>query len=180
LAKSATLISRFKDAVRLPSRHHLGPLLLEAAWLVPLLLGIGLASGLMQWKPRFDPTILRLAVVAVVAPALGEELLFRVTLLPRPRPGAGLPLAPVALSVALFVLWHPLQVIVFGFDWARTVLDPWFLAAVAAFGVAAARLYWRTGGIWPSVALHWLVVVGWKALLSGPSPWSKPKFASLC
>jgi hypothetical protein len=34
-----------------------------------------------------------------------------------------------------------------------------------------ARPYWKTASPWSSVALHWLVVVGWKALLSGPSPW---------
>jgi uncharacterized protein len=125
----------------------------------------------MQWQPSFDATILRLAIVAIVAPAIGEELLFRVALLPQPRPGSSLPLFALTLSVVLFVVWHPIQIVVFGPHWARTVLDPWFLAAVAAFGVASARLYWKTGTIWPSVALHWLVVVGWKALLNGPSPW---------
>jgi predicted Abi (CAAX) family protease len=75
------------------------------------------------------------------------------------------------VSVVLFVAWHPLQALVFGSHWAQTVSNPWFLAAVAAFGVSSARLYWKTASLWPSVALHWLIVIGWKALLGGPSPW---------
>lgn len=83
----------------------------------------------MEWRPSFDATMLRLAVVAIVAPAIGEELLFRVVLLPQPRPDTALPMVPLAASVILFVAWHPIQVLVFGPHWARTVLDPWFLAA---------------------------------------------------
>ena len=93
-------------------------------------------------------------------------------MLPRPLPGAALPIRPLAVSTLLFVLWHPLQAPIFGPGWARIVLNPCFLLAVGALGVAAARLYWKTRSIWPPVALHWLVVVGWKALLDGPSPWT--------
>ena len=108
--------------------------------------------------------------MAIVAPALGEELLFRAALLPQPeeRP---LPAGPLMLSVTLFVLWHPIQAPLFGPHWGQVVLNPWFLAAVAAFGLASARIYWKTGSIWPSVLLHWMIVVGWKALLGGPSLW---------
>jgi predicted Abi (CAAX) family protease len=59
----------------------------------------------------------------------------------------------------------------FGPHWARVVLDPFFLAAVFVMGVALGRLYARSGSIWPCVILHWFAVVGWKALLGGPSPW---------
>jgi predicted Abi (CAAX) family protease len=153
-----------------PDRAGWARLGLEAAWLVPVLLALGFAGGLMSWAPRFDAEIARLAAVALVAPALGEELLFRAAVLPRPRPGP-LPWAATILSTLLFVLWHPPQAWLFGPHWGETVLDPWFLLCVAALGVASARLYWRTGSIWPSVLLHWTVVVAWKALLDGPSPW---------
>jgi uncharacterized protein len=151
--------------------RHLRPFARELAWLVPVILLLGFAGGLMRWDPSFDATILKLAALAVVAPALGEELLFRAALLPLPDGTRPLPWRAIALSTALFVLWHPAQAPLFGPHWAQVMLDPWFLAAVAAVGVAAARLYWKTGSIWPSVALHWLVVVTWKALLDGPSPW---------
>ena len=117
-----------------------------------------------------DPALLfRLALVALVAPAFGEELLFRVLLLP--RPGEPASSRRMALSVALFVLWHPPQALIFGAHWGAVVLNPGFLAAVAAIGVALARLYVRTGSIWPCVLLHWTAVMAWKAFFGAPSPW---------
>lgn len=166
------LLRRLSAALRTPPRwSHFGPFAREAAWLLPVLLALGFAGGLMRLAPRFDEAVLRLALIALVAPALAEELLFRAALLPRPDPDRPLPLGALALSASLFLLWHPLQILIFPPHWRAVMLDPWFLAAVAAFGIASARLYWATGSIWPSVALHWLVVVAWKALLSGPSPW---------
>jgi uncharacterized protein len=165
------LVQRLRASLRLPRRRKAWLLLAaEAAWLLPLLLLLGWGGGLAHWDPTFDETLLNLALLAVVAPALGEELLFRAAMLPRPR-AASLPLRHVALATTLFVAWHPIQIFVHGPHWAETMFNPWFLAAVAASGVALARLYWKTESIWPSVVLHWLIVVGWKALLSGPSPW---------
>lgn len=153
-----------------PDRRGWLRLATEAAWLIPVLLGLGFLGGLMNWQPRFDAQIMRLAAVALIVPALGEELLFRAALLPRPGEGRS-SFRPIVISMFLFVLWHPPQALLFGPHWAAVVLDPWFLACVAALGVASARLYLGTGSIWPSVLLHWFVVVAWKALLGGPSPW---------
>ena len=139
--------------------------------LAPMLLAIGFAGSLMEWSPRFDRSIATVAVVALIAPALGEELLFRAALIPSREAAPGFPWSAALASTVLFVAWHPVQVFVFGPDWGKTVLDPWFLSAAALFGLACARLYWRSGSIWTAVALHWIVVVAWKALLDGPSPW---------
>ncbi len=153
-----------------PDRRGWARLGIEAAWLIPVLLGLGFFGGLMSWQPRLDGEIMRLAAVALIVPALGEELLFRAALLPRAEEGRS-SVGPVAISTTLFVLWHPPQALLFGPHWAVVVLDPWFLACVAALGFASARLYLRAGSIWPSVLIHWAVVVAWKALLGGPSPW---------
>lgn len=153
-----------------PDVNGWGRFALEAAWLFPVLIALGFFRGLMSWQPRIDAEIVRLAALAFIIPALGEELLFRAALLPDPRSDRRAPVA-ILISTALFVLWHPPQGLIFGPHWAAVVLDPWFLACVAALGVASARLYLRTGSIWPSVLLHWSVVVAWKALLGGPSPW---------
>ena len=74
----------------------------------------------------------------------------------------------LALSVLLFVLWHPLQAVTLGPPRAETFLDPWFLAAVAVLGTALARIYAATRSLWPCILTHWLVVLGWKALFAGP------------
>lgn len=154
-----TTIPRAKDWQRL---------LMELAWLAPMLAVLGWAGAFVHPVPIDWPALLRLAAIAIIVPALAEELVFRAALLPAPsaRPS----LTRCALAVATFVVWHPLQVLWFGASWGATVLDPWFLAAVALLGVATTRLYLATASIWPPVFLHWLVVVTWKAL-GGASPW---------
>lgn len=137
----------------------------ELTWAVPLLLVIGYVGNLVSVsEPPGAKTLLMLAATAFVVPALGEELLFRAAVIPRDRPRGGW----MVLSVVLFVLWHPLQVVTFGPPWASAFLDAWFLAAVAVLGTALARIYVATGSIWPCVAVHWIVVVSWKAFLGGP------------
>ena len=137
----------------------------ELLWALPLLLLIGWCAALISPEPPPPAAELsRLALVLLVAPALGEELLFRAALIPRQPPRAGW----MALSVALFVAWHPLQVVTLGPPWASAFLDPWFLACVGVLGAALARIYAATRSIWPCVLLHWAVVFGWKAFLGGP------------
>ena len=140
----------------------------EMIWLVPAL-GICVAlSDTMQWSPVFDASTLRLALVAILIPSLGEELLFRVALLPKPEPETAMPKVRFAAALVLFVLWHPLQALFTTDARAAIFLDPWFLLAVAALGAACTRIYWASRSIWPAVFLHWLAVVGWKALAGGP------------
>lgn len=124
-----------------------------------------------MWSPDFSPATAKLLAIAIIAPALGEELLFRAALLPAAIPERDIPAIPMCLSAVLFVLWHPLQSLIYEGPFAALMLDGWFLLAVAALGVACGRIYWRTGSIWPAVALHWLVVAVFKAFFSAPSPW---------
>jgi predicted Abi (CAAX) family protease len=163
--------AKVRLAARLPEAGGWSRLLVEAAWVIPLAMLLCWAGGLLHFGLADDPgLLLRLALVAIIAPAFGEELLFRVLLLPAP----GEPASAWRLGVAvlLFVLWHPPQVLIFGPAWAVVVLNPWFLTAVAVVGIAATRLYRATGSIWPSVLLHWAIVVGWKAFFGAPSPWT--------
>lgn len=141
---------------------------LELAWLLPVVVLCGLVGDFL--RPELEPdfrALLTLALIAIIMPALGEELLFRVLLLPRPEESGNAALA-TGTSVAAFVLWHPLQALILGADKVPVFLNPWFLLAVAALGLALVRVYRASGSIWPCVAIHWLVVVGWKAFFGGP------------
>jgi predicted Abi (CAAX) family protease len=141
-------------------------------WSLAILIGYGLLavplarrSGLLprpwHWLPW--PQLLPRAAALFVFPALGEELLFRVLLLPSSFDGVRpLALVPwVALSVGLFVAWHPLM--------ARTrrdplrilLRDPRFLVQVTLLGLACSLAYLVSGSIWPPVLIHWLTVVVW-------------------
>ncbi|HYI63993.1 MAG TPA: DUF2235 domain-containing protein [Allosphingosinicella sp.] len=144
----------------------------EALWLAPLLALLGWMGGFLPWRPDFGPDLLKLALVALILPALVEELLFRGVLLKPPSDGAS-GLGPAALSAVLFALWHPLQAWLYCRyagcpEWAGLAWNWWFLGACAALGFACARLVLATRSIWPAVLLHWLVIVAWKALFDGP------------
>ena len=149
----------------LPGRAGWGRAGLELAWALPSILIVAWAGGLVGWHGAPEAsTAAPLAASLFLAPALGEELLFRGLVIPRRGPKARW----IAISTLLFVLWHPLQALTLGPPWADAFLDPWFLAAVALLGVALGRIYAATGSLWPCVLAHWLVVFGWKALLGGP------------
>jgi predicted Abi (CAAX) family protease len=76
-------------AFRLPNpRAWIEALILLGA--LALLAGmVGFGSGLFEWSPRFDRTLMITALVAFIVPSLGEEFIFRGLL--QPKPAASLP-----------------------------------------------------------------------------------------
>lgn len=128
---------------------------------LPLARRSGLLPRRWHWLPW--PQLLPRAARLFVVPALGEELLFRALLLPTRFEGVGvLAQVPwVALSVGLFVAWHPLLARTQR-DPLRTLLtDPRFLVQVTLLGLACSLAYLVSGSIWPPVLIHWLTVVVW-------------------
>jgi len=132
------------------------------------------AGGLALWSgaPVIDLTLAaaraepgRLALIAVIVvlvPALGEEVVFRGALQPKRLSGPAA-IACSALSLAAFILWHPVQVW-FGLPSAQAVfLEPGFLAIAGLLGLLCTGLVHRSGGLWTAVFVHWAVVVAWKA-----------------
>ena len=105
--------------------------------------------------------LLAVAALGFFIPALGEEMLFRVGL-------AGLKgFWRATLALALFVLWHPVQVWLDLPMAQPAFLEPGFLLIAAALGLACTIAWRMTGSIWPAVVIHWVTVVGWKALMGG-------------
>ena len=129
---------------------------------------IAVLGGMVEWRPEpFSTGLVPAALLLLAIPAFGEELLFRWLLFPK----RGLPRRRVliVLSVALFVLWHPVQAwLGFGPDWAEIFLDPIFLLAVAVAGVVLAALREASRSLWPPILFHWLLVCAWKFLGGGP------------
>ncbi|WJY17912.1 CPBP family glutamic-type intramembrane protease [Alteriqipengyuania flavescens] len=162
---------KLRRSLRPPATGWVRLFLFELAWLAPVVALCGNFGGWIAWQPDFSADTFKLLAIALIAPALGEELLFRAALLPAPAPERSLPLGAIAFSTLLFAAWHPFQTLVHDGPFAQLMLEPTFLLAVIALGVACARLYWRSGSIWPAVALHWLVVAVFKALFGAPLPW---------
>jgi predicted Abi (CAAX) family protease len=167
-AAADRLPRRLRTAFRtLPDRSGWQFAACQALWLLPLIGLLGWRGGFLAWHPTFETRTWMLLAVAFVFPAVVEEALFRVSLVPLSgTPGRRRAAACVALI--LFVLWHPIQSRLYSVPWHALALSPWFLASVAALGAACTRIWLRTRSIWPCVAMHWSVVAAWKALFGAP------------
>jgi len=171
---SEGLLERLKRLfVTLPGGDVWAQLGTESLWLLPLLLACGWLGGFIGWDPSTSRLIL-FVLAAFPVLVLAEETLFRCILLKPPPDGAS-KLGPAMLSALLFALGHLLLARLCRWaladrcpPWIGLGMNPWFLLAVFALGLACARLVLAARSLWPAVALHWLVVVAWVALFGGP------------
>lgn len=139
---------------------------LEALLLLAVLTIIAAVAGTVGQVFTFSvttdwPGLIAIALIAIVIPALGEEMIFRVLLAGRRGFWRGV------AALAVFVLWHSAQLWL-GLPMAQPMFaDPVFLAITAGLGLACTISWRRSGSIWPAVAMHWAVVVMWKGLAGG-------------
>ncbi|WP_254978056.1 type II CAAX prenyl endopeptidase Rce1 family protein [Cyanobium sp. ATX 6A2] len=167
-----TLLQRLLDSLfppLLPSAQGFSLLVLGVY--SALALGHGLRSGFLSGPATWPPLqqLLPRAAGLLLLPALVEELIFRVALLPHPLEGVhgGALLAWIALSVGLFVLYHPLAARLW-YQQARPLFhDPRFLVQCTLLGLACALVFVVTGSLWPPVLIHWLAVLVWLEPLQG-------------
>ncbi|WP_236146393.1 CPBP family glutamic-type intramembrane protease [Leptolyngbya iicbica] len=141
-----------------------GYTLLALAAIAAVTLSYGRQSGLLRPQFRVDnplKAVLNLVKLFFV-PALLEEIIFRVSLLPHPTEGVPTLrwLAWAALSLGLFVLYHV------GFSWLRpkasgVLHDRRFLLLASWIGLVLTTLYGLTGSMLAVTVVHWLVVVSW-------------------
>jgi len=180
-AAAASLLERFRGALVTPlgitSAGRTGLILAAYA---PLALGLGRYSGFLLAPWRWPPlgVLLRGSLPLLLMPALGEELIFRVALLPHPLP------APTpwrfwawgALNVGLFVLYHPLAARLWDRRQPAVFDDPRFLLQCALLGSACVLAYGASGSLWAPVLIHWLAVAAWLGPLEGHRclPGAKP------
>ncbi|NJL45616.1 MAG: CPBP family intramembrane metalloprotease [Leptolyngbyaceae cyanobacterium SM2_3_12] len=96
-------------------------------------------------------------------PALVEETIFRVMLLPHPVEGIPGP---------IWLLWGTAGFVLFGlYHWAlgktfykradSTLSDPRFLILMGWLGLVLIGVYWITGSLWLITFIHWAVVLVW-------------------
>lgn len=130
-----------------------------------LLAPIGFATGLLRYEPRALVLLPAVAVQIFFVPVLGEEAALRGALPSRAETPRAL--LPIAISTALFVLWHVVET-AFLSRAALLFLRPEFLFSAGVLGLACAMLRWRSGSLWTAVAIHWVVVVIWQQWLGGP------------
>ena len=112
---------------------------------------------------------IQLAIAAWVAPALLEELIFRVLLLPHPSETVRSFTIIIWLSISLgaFVIYHPLNALTFYKIGYPTFLQPVFLVLSGLLGLTCSGVYLLTGSLWTVAFLHWVVVVVWLLRFGG-------------
>lgn len=102
-------------------------------------------------------------------PALVEELIFRLLLIPHPiETASSLHIYGTSLiSLILFISYHPLNAWTFYRLGNPTFMDWRFLTLTGLLGGVCTIAYLATGSIWVAVIIHWLVVGIWLKFLGG-------------
>ena len=134
-----------------------------------LTLVFGLLSGFLKWNPcRSNRVIVRVVVTSLLAPAILEELAFRVLLLPYPSSQLSMSnLRWSIFSLLLFVIYHPINALTFFPQGKETFFKPVFLGLAAILGIACTIVYYQSGSLWLPVLIHWLTVVLWLLCFDG-------------
>ena len=142
-------------------------LLLLALVLLPL----GFATGFFKaGLPKAPPgTLAGIALISLLFPALAEETIFRVLLLPHPTEAAstgGVWFWAVA-SLTVFVASHVVKIGKLSPAKRAVFRHPVFLLFAGLLGTVCTILYLRTGSVWPPAAVHYLAVIVWLLILGG-------------
>lgn len=167
-----TLVYRLRQALStLPTADawlFSGVLLLILA-MVSLPIGFYLGFLKIEILNASWDTTLGIIAGSFVRPAITEELFFRVLLLPQrdENPSAATLWLWGCISLAMFIVYHPLNALSFFPAGIKTFFDPVFLLLAALLGSVCTIAYLQSGSLWVSVVIHWLVVAVWLLLLGG-------------
>lgn len=112
---------------------------------------------------------IKITLITLFFPALSEEIIFRVLILPRQDESVSslASLFWMVASVLVFVTYHPVNAVLFMKKAKSTFNSITFLASAAALGLTCSGIYLKTGCIYTTAAAHWLCVVGWLLLFGG-------------
>jgi predicted Abi (CAAX) family protease len=165
--------------ILLPDRQDWGMTVLLLLAYGAIAVPIGVKAGFLQWRPIRQKPIqfVKTLVFLFLCPALWEELVFRVILLPYPDElnSPVITFGWAMLSLTLFVLYQPLNALTLYKAGNPTFFQPVFLVLTALLGLTCTIAYWLTGSLWAIALIHWVVVVIWLLCLNGLSRVSEKK-----
>ncbi len=165
------LLNRILASLTIPTWHDWLIAALAILAYTTIALPLGFSTGFLQlqiWaaKPiEYFFLMLRCAIT----PAIAEELFFRVLFLPHPSTAVNWQIWNLwaALSLLIFILYHPLNAKTFYKDGYPTFFQPIFLFLAALLGITCTITYALTSSLWIIIFIHWLVVVLWLAFFGG-------------
>lgn len=167
LSKATRLTPSF--AIALPNYYN-WIILISICTYIIFTLTFGLMTGFLRWDVcRSTRTIIKTVAIALIAPAILEEIFFRVWLLPYPHDNISTNsyIAWAVFSLLLFIIYHPLNALTFYPQGRKTFFNPVFLSLAASLGIICTITYWQTGSLWLPALIHWLAVVIWLLCFSG-------------
>jgi predicted Abi (CAAX) family protease len=167
-----TLVHRVGTAVStLPSVEAwlFSALLLLILTLISLPIGFSLGFLQVEVLKTSRGTVAGIIIACLFSPAITEEVFFRVLFLPRLDENAATASLWLwgCMSLAIFIVYHPLNALSFYPAGMKTFFDPVFLLLAGFLGIVCSIAYLQSGSLWLPVAIHWLVVVVWLLLLGG-------------
>ncbi len=165
------LFTRIMGAIALPDAGDwaIGLMVLLAYGAIAIPLGFSQKFLHYQpWKTFWRHKAL-LILKLFFMPALVEELFVRVLLLPYPRAGVTpqMWLSWAAVSLFIFILYHPLNAITLYKIGYPTFFNSVFLNLTGLLGIVCTIAYWFTGSLLIITCIHWIVVCVWLILLGG-------------
>jgi predicted Abi (CAAX) family protease len=130
-----------------------------------------LRSDFLRFKPMGGSRwrILAVGLFLFIRPSLTEEFIYRVVLLPHPAQGRPFwtTMIWVVISLTVFILSHPLNGLFIRTTAKSLFTHPTFITLAGLVGGACTAAYLLSGSIWPSVLIHWIVVITWILLFGG-------------
>ncbi|MEB3310287.1 MAG: CPBP family glutamic-type intramembrane protease [Snowella sp.] len=174
---SAALRRILASVILLPTAQEWGIAVALLGLYAAIAIPVGLKYQFLQWQPSQQPLwqwILPL-IVLFFKPALWEELVFRVILLPYPDGSVSWPLkiGLALFSLGLFVIYHPINAR-FSYKAGNPLFfDPLFLSLAALLGLICTIAYFATGSLWAIALIHWVVVTVWLFGFNGRSKLSQ-------
>ena len=162
---------RIIDAtLAIPSREDWVELLLLFLIYAAITLLLGFRFNFLQANilNRWN-IIFRIVIISLFFPAIAEELLFRVVLLPHPSENVNaINLCSwILVSLILFVVSHPVNGMTFSPRKKEVFFKPIFLVLAFLLGVICTIVYCNSGSLWIPVIVHWIIVSVWLILLGG-------------
>jgi predicted Abi (CAAX) family protease len=147
----------------------------------------GFSQNFLRWNPWQAPWYRQLAAClrSLIVPALLQEYIFRVLLIPYPKNWipAGRWWAWALLALGLFVGF---QVLYIRFVkrlplklWNESrysiIANPIYISLITILGLACTITYRLTGSLWTITCVHWVFISVWWLLLGGKQFWLEEK-----
>ncbi len=165
----ARLINSFLAPVTIKSAViAIGLLIIYGIICIPL----GLKSNFLSFTPHI---LTKQEIFSTIKlfffPALAEEILMRVFLLPHPTERAltSTWLVWAIISIFIFVIYHPLNALTLYKKGNPTFFQPIFLIFAGLLGFICAIAYYYSGSVLIITLIHWIAVIVWLFLLGGRS-----------